>query len=113
MVQTQTKEKRKPITTKSVVNFLSNNAIIILILLLAIFVGIFTKNFFTLRNFKNLLINVSPRFIIACGVSGCLITKGTDLSAGRMVGLSACLSAMITAAVCCHGFRMFRSLSAC
>ena len=99
MVQTQTKEKRKPITGKSVGNFLSNNAIIILILLLAIFVGIFTKNFFTLRNFKNLLINVSPRFIIACGVSGCLITKGTDLSAGRMVGLSACLSAMLLQSV--------------
>ncbi|MDQ9827898.1 beta-methylgalactoside transporter, partial [Acinetobacter baumannii] len=60
-----------------------------------IFVGLFTENFFTLRNFKNLLINVSPRFIIACGVSGCLITTGTDLSAGRMVGLSACLSAML------------------
>ena len=99
MVQTQTKEKRKPITGKSVGNFLSNNAIIILILLLAIFVGFFTKNFFTLRNFKNLLINVSPRFIIACGVSGCLITKGTDLSAGRMVGLSACLSAMLLQSV--------------
>ena len=99
MVQTQTKEKRKPITGKSVANFLSNNAIIILILLLAIFVGFFTKNFFTLRNFKNLLINVSPRFIIACGVSGCLITKGTDLSAGRMVGLSACLSAMLLQSV--------------
>lgn len=35
--------------------------------------------------------NVAPRFIIAVGVSGCLITKGTDLSAGRMVGLSACI----------------------
>ena len=31
--------------------------------------------------------NVVPRFIIALGVSSCLITKGTDLSAGRMVGL--------------------------
>jgi len=44
---------------------------------------------------KNLIVNVSPRFIIACGVSGCLITKGTDLSAGRQVGLSACLAAMM------------------
>ena len=60
--------------------FLSNNAIIILIVLLALFVGSTTQNFFTVTNGKNLLLNVAPRFIIACGVSGCLITKGTDLS---------------------------------
>ena len=75
--------------------FMSNNAIIILIVLLAILTGCTTKNFFTPTNFKNLVVNVSPRFIIACGVSGCLITKGTDLSAGRAVGLAACLSAMM------------------
>ena len=75
--------------------FLSNNAIIILICILAAFTGAVTKNFFTVNNFKNLVVNVSPRFIIACGVSGCLITKGTDLSAGRAVGLAACLSAMM------------------
>lgn len=73
----------------------SNNAIIILIVLLAILTGCTTQNFFTVTNFKNLVVNVSPRFIIACGVSGCLITKGTDLSAGRAVGLAACLSAMM------------------
>ncbi len=75
--------------------FMSNNAIIILIVMLAILTGFTTKNFFTITNFKNLVVNVSPRFIIACGVSGCLITKGTDLSAGRAVGLAACLSAMM------------------
>ncbi len=83
------------INAKSVKQFASNNAIIILIALLALFVGLTTQNFFTGSNGRNLLINVAPRFIIACGVSGCLITKGTDLSAGRMVGLSACLSAML------------------
>ena len=69
--------------------FLSNNAIIILIAILALVVGFSTQNFFSANNLKNLIANVSPRFIIACGVSGCLITKGTDLSAGRQVGLSA------------------------
>ena len=54
--------------------FMSNNAIIILIVLLAILTGCTTKNFFTTTNFKNLVVNVAPRFIIACGVSGCLIT---------------------------------------
>ena len=75
--------------------FISNNAIIILIAALAVVVGLNSQNFFTFRNLNNLIVNVSPRFIIACGVSGCLITKGTDLSAGRAVGLAACLSAML------------------
>lgn len=87
--------RKGKINAKSVKQFASNNAIIILIALLALFVGLTTQNFFTGSNGRNLLINVAPRFIIACGVSGCLITKGTDLSAGRMVGLSACLSAML------------------
>ena len=79
--------------------FLSNNAIIILIAILALAVGFSTNNFFSTNNLKNLIANVSPRFIIACGVSGCLITKGTDLSAGRQVGLAACLSAMMLQSV--------------
>ena len=79
--------------------FLSNNAIIILIGILALIVGFSTKNFFSTNNLKNLIANVSPRFIIACGVSGCLITKGTDLSAGRQVGLAACLAAMMLQSV--------------
>lgn len=80
---------------KSVTTFLSNNAIIILIILMALYVGITKDNFFSKNNFTNLAMNTSVRFIIAAGVSGCLITKGTDLSAGRMVGLSACISATL------------------
>lgn len=80
---------------KKVVKFLSDNAIIVLIVVLALFTGLRSDNFFTAVNFKNLITNMAPRFIIACGVSGCLITKGTDLSAGRQVGLAACLSAML------------------
>ena len=39
--------------------------------------------------------NTAVRFLIALGVSGCLITKGTDLSAGRQVGLAACLAGVL------------------
>ena len=79
----------------NLLKFMSDNAIILLVLALALFTGLTQDNFFKIRNFSNLFINMSPRFIIACGVSGCLITKGTDLSAGRQVGLAACLSAMM------------------
>ena len=79
--------------------FVSNNAIILLIGALAAFVACNSQNFVSMQNLNNLIVNMSPRFIIACGVSGCLITKGTDLSAGRAVGLAACLSAMLLQSV--------------
>ena len=75
--------------------FISDNAIILLVVLLAIFTAFNSDNFISQSNVKNLIINMAPRFIIACGVSGCLIIKGTDLSAGRQVGLAACVSAML------------------
>ena len=89
--------------------FISNNAIILLIAALATFVAFNSQNFVTMQNLNNLIVNVSPRFIIACGVSGCLITKGTDLSAGRSVGLAACLSAMLLQSVD-YAARMFPGL---
>ena len=73
-------------------DFLINNGIIVVLVLLAIYTGIMQPTFVSGSNLKNIALNVAPRFIIACGVYGCLITKGTDLSAGRMVGLSACLA---------------------
>ena len=74
-------------------NFLLNNAMIIFMVGAAIVVGILRPTFFSMYNIKNLISNTAVRFIIAVGVSGCLITKGTDLSAGRSVGLAACLAA--------------------
>ncbi|MDD3429737.1 MAG: beta-methylgalactoside transporter [Oscillospiraceae bacterium] len=68
---------------------------IIMMVAFAIFVVIMRPNFVSYANFKNLALNTAVRFIIALGVSGCLITKGTDLSAGRMVGLAACISAIL------------------
>jgi len=74
-------------------NFLLNNAMIIFMIGAAIVVGLLRPTFFSMYNFKNLISNTAVRFIIAVGVSGCLITKRTDLSAGRTVGLAACIAA--------------------
>ena len=91
----KTKNKTLSPDAKSVLKFVSDHAIIFLIALLAIFTWANSQNFMSKDNFGNLISNVAPRFIIACGVSGCLITKGTDLSAGRQVGLAACFAAMM------------------
>lgn len=73
-------------------DFLINNALIIILLILAAFAAYKNINFVKWNNIKNMGINIGPRFLIALGVSGCLITRGTDLSAGRMVGLGACIA---------------------
>ena len=83
------------LNVKSIKKWISDNAIIVMILLAAIYASTQNKNFYSTNNIRNLLSNTAVRFIIACGVSGCLITKGTDLSAGRAVGLAACLSGIL------------------
>lgn len=71
---------------------LANNGIIIVLLILVLITGILKNNFFTAQNLANISVNTAVRVIIAFGVSGCLITRGTDLSAGRQVGLAACIA---------------------
>ena len=75
--------------------YLVSNPIVLLLLIASIIVGFTTDNFFSWRNFGNLASNTAVRFLIALGVSGCLITKGTDLSAGRQVGFAACLAGIL------------------
>lgn len=76
----------------NLMDFILNHAIVFILLALVLFVGVTKANFFSMGNFNNVSTNVAVRFIIALGVSGCLITRGTDLSAGRMVGLGACVA---------------------
>ena len=75
--------------------YAKSNPIVVMLVIVAIIVGITKDNFFSWSNFGNLMSNTAVRFLIALGVSGCLITKGTDLSAGRQVGLAACLAGIL------------------
>ena len=81
------------LNSKKIASILVNNALLILLVAISLAVGLLRENFFSWQNLSNLINNMAPRFIIALGVSGCLIAKGTDLSAGRSAGLAACLSA--------------------
>ena len=80
---------------KQALGLMKGNPIAVLLIIAAIIVGCVVDNFFSWANLANLLSNTAVRFLIALGVSGCLITKGTDLSAGRQVGLAACLSGIL------------------
>ena len=85
-------EATKKSTGQIFKSWLGNNAIIVLMVLVSLIVGIIHPNFFGMTNIINLLKNVSIRYIIALGISGCLITTGNDLSAGRLAGFAACLA---------------------
>ena len=74
---------------------IKNNPIVLMLVGVCIVVGPFLDNFFTPDNLNNLLCNTTVRFLIALGVSGCLITKGTDLSAGRQAALAATLTGIM------------------
>ena len=85
----------KTINTKNTGKFLLNNAIIVLLVIMVFYVSITRGNFLSWGNFINVASNVAVRVIIAFGISGCLITKGTDLSAGRITGFAACIAATL------------------
>jgi len=75
--------------------FLSDNAILVILFAILLGVGVARPNFVSFGNLSTIAINTAPRFIIALGISGCLITRGTDLSAGRIVGLGGCIAATL------------------
>ena len=74
---------------------IKGNPIVVMMALVSIIVGFTIPNFFSLNNFNVLMGNTTIRFLIALGVSGCLITKGTDLSAGRQAALAATLTGVM------------------
>ena len=88
-------EKKKSNPLSKFVGYLTSNPIVLLLLVATVVMCFTVNNFFSWGNFGNLASNTAVRFLIALGVSGCLITKGTDLSAGRQVGFAACLAGIL------------------
>ena len=94
-------------------DFLINNGIIVVLLLLAVFTGNHNSlHFFTLQQPDPILPLTRSAAIHhrLRRFSGCLITKGTDLSAGRMVGLSACYSRYLTSETADYSGKFFQNL---
>ena len=72
---------------------LINNAIYIAIAMMIMAIIIIEPAFVSLAVLRNILTQSSVRLILAYGVAGIIILQGTDLSLGRLVGLSAVVSA--------------------
>lgn len=76
-------------TSKNIKNTLLDNAMYVILFSILVIVSFLRPIFLSTNNLTNILMNSSIRIIIALGVSGALITRGTDLSAGRIVGVGA------------------------
>ena len=72
--------------------FLTNNAIIIALLALVVVIMIIQPRFMQYQVALDILTQSSTKMIIALGICFTLLIAGTDLSAGRMVGLAAVIS---------------------
>ncbi|OPJ60918.1 galactose/methyl galactoside ABC transporter permease MglC [Clostridium chromiireducens] len=79
-------------SNKTVKNFLTDNAIIIALLLLVVVIMVIQPRFMQYAVFLDILTQSSTRMIVALGICFTLLIAGTDLSAGRMVGLAAVVS---------------------
>ncbi len=90
-----TSKPARKLDVKAVREFISKYAIYVVLVGLLVVIGLLDKNFLSVQNLRNVLIIASVRIIIALGVGGVLITRGTDLSAGRTVGLTACIAASL------------------
>lgn len=78
---------------KKVQDFLMQYAIYVVLVVLIVAIAVYNPNFLSIDTFRDILLQSSTRVIIALGMGFILITGGTDLSAGRVVGLAAVISA--------------------
>ena len=75
--------------------FLLNYALFIILGLILIIVSIIKPNFLSMSNILNILQNASTKGILALGCAGLIVLAGTDLSIGRVLGLSAAITASL------------------
>ena len=88
-------EKAKGMDAKQIGDLLVNNALIIIMLMVAGYVAITQPAFLSPRSLVNLLSLTAAYLPVALGIAGCIVLTGTDLSAGRAVGITACISASL------------------
>ena len=80
---------------RKVGNILLNNAMYIIIAVAVVYITIMRPSFLGLSSIVNILSLTAAKLPIALGIGGCIVLTGTDISAGRVVGLTACISASL------------------
>ncbi len=84
-----------------------NNAMYIIIAIAIIFITVKQPKFISLSSIVNIISLTAAKLPIALGIGGCIVLTGTDISAGRVVGLAACISASLLTTV----FKVFPNMT--
>ena len=80
---------------RAVVDLLFNNAMYIIIVIAIIYIAIQVPAFLSTSSIVNIISLTAAKLPIALGIGGAIVLTGTDISAGRCVGLTACISAAL------------------
>ena len=75
--------------------FFINNSLYIFLIAAIVAIGFISPNFLSGPSIVNIISLSAANLPIALGIAGAIILTGTDLSAGRIVGLVACVSASL------------------
>ena len=97
-MSTESKElaaKASGFDSKKAFDLLLNNALYILMIIAVIVIQVINPNFLKPSSLVNILSQTAAYLPAALGIGGCIVLTGTDLSAGRIVGLTACISASL------------------
>ena len=92
---------------KKIGDLLLNTAMYIIIALAVVYITIMRPSFLGIPSIVNILSLTAAKLPIALGIGGCIVLTGTDISAGRVVGLTACISASLLTTV----FKVFPDMS--
>jgi len=76
-------------------NFILDNAMYIIIITAIIVIAILRPRFVSTSSIINILSLTAAKLPIALGIGGAIVLRGTDISAGRAVGLTACIAASL------------------
>ena len=93
----------------SISEALINYSLYIVLGVMILAVIITEPSFISAKNITNILSQASTRGILALGVAGLIVLQGTDLSAGRILGLTAIVSASLLQSVT-YSSRMYQDL---
>ena len=85
-------DKRRVVT-----DLLFNNAMYIIIAIAVVYIAIRVPAFLSVSSIVNIISLTAAKLPIALGIGGAIVLTGTDISAGRVVGLTACISAVAAA----------------
>ena len=72
-----------------------------------VYITIMRPSFLGIPSIVNILSLTAAKLPIALGIGGCIVLTGTDISAGRVVGLTACISASLLTTV----FKVFPDMT--